>query len=101
MLQPHQPAKPPDTTYTTEPAPAREPAPILALKTLGAMRPAVACTLILATTGLIVGAIVGLVALVAAVATAVAAVAGAVAIATVSLAVIVLTLRGGPPSSRP
>jgi hypothetical protein len=101
MLQPHQPAKPPDTTYITEAAPGREPAPILALKTLGAMRPAVACTLILATTGLIVGAFVALVALVAAVATAVVAVAGAVAIATVSLAVIVLALRGGPPSSRP
>jgi hypothetical protein len=100
MLQPHQPAKPP-ATYTAEAAPAREPAPILALKTLGAMRPAVACTLILAISGLIVGAFVALVALVAAVATAVAAIAGAVAIATVSLAVIVLALRGGPPSSRP
>jgi hypothetical protein len=100
MLQPHQPAKPPATNYI-QAEPARESAPILALKTLGAMRPAVACTLILATTGLIIGAFVALVALVAAVATAVAAVAGAAAIAAVSLAVVVLALRGGPPSSRP
>jgi hypothetical protein len=101
MLQPHQPARPPEPRYLTEDKPAHQPTSVLVLKTLGAMRPSVACTLILATTGLIVGAFVALVALVAAVATAVVAVAGAVAIAAVSLAVIVLALRGGPPSSRP
>jgi hypothetical protein len=100
MLQPHQPAKPPQTRYIRQAEPARVPAPVLALKTLGEMRPAVACTLIVATTGLAVGAIVAIVALVAAVVAAAAAVASMVAIASVSLAVIVLALRAGPPSPR-
>ena len=102
MLQPRPPATPPAPRYITEAEqPARVPTAVLALKTLGQLRPAVACTLILVTAGLVVGAIVAIVAIVTAVVAAVVAVAGMVAVAAVSLAVIVLALRGGPPSSRP
>jgi hypothetical protein len=100
MLQPRPPATPPEPRYITEAEPARLPTAVVALKTLGQMRPAVACTLILVTAGLVVGAIVAIVALVTALVAAVAAVAGMVAVSAVSLAVIVLALRGGPPSSR-
>ncbi len=78
----------------------RTPTPVLVLDSLGRMHPATAVAIITATTGLVVGGIVGVVALVAAVAAAAAAAAGMVAIAAVSLAVIALSLSGGPPSSR-
>jgi hypothetical protein len=100
MLQPRPPAKPPNTHYLAETEPIHLPTSVLVLKSLGQMRPAVACTLILTAAGLIVGAIVAIVALVVTLAATVAAVAGTVAISAVSLAVIVLVLRAGPPSSR-
>jgi hypothetical protein len=100
MLQPRPPAKPPEIRYIRAAETVHRPAPVLALDSLGRMHPATAVTIVLATTGLVVGGVVAIVALVAAVVAAAAAVAGMVAVALVSLAVIVLAL-GGRPSSRP
>jgi hypothetical protein len=70
-----------------------KPAPVLILDSLGRMRPAVACTLILTSAGIVGGLAVSVVALAAAVMTFALALVGTVAIATVGLAVVTLSLR--------
>jgi hypothetical protein len=70
--------------------------PVLVLDSLGRMHPATAVTLVLATTGLVIGGVVAIVALVAAVLATAAAIAGMVAVSAVGLAVAALALSRPP-----
>jgi hypothetical protein len=99
MLQPIQ--RPPvDIHYVHEATPARVPAPVLALETLGRMHPATAITLLLTIAGMTAGAVVAIVALVATVLATVAAIVGTVAIAALGLAVAAIVLGGRAPTRR-
>jgi hypothetical protein len=101
MLQPHErPSGPPvEIRYIHEAEPARVPASVLALETLGRMHPATAITLLLTIAGMTAGTVVAIVALVATVLATVAAIVGTVAIAAVGLAIAGIVL-GNRASSR-
>jgi hypothetical protein len=94
MLQPHdRPSSPPVEVYYVHPAePDRRPASVLALETLGRMRPATAITLVLTVAGMTAGTVVAIVALVAAVLATVAAIVGTAALGAVGLAVAGIVL---------
>jgi hypothetical protein len=96
VLQPSRTQRPPvEIRYITESEPARVPAPVLALETLGRMPPATAITIVLTTAGMVVGGVVAIVALVTAVVAMVAAIVGMVAIAGLGLGVAAIVLSGG------
>ena len=103
MLQPtdHRPPRVPvEIHYVHQAEPARLPAAVLALETLGRMHPATAITLVLTIAGMTAGTVVAIVALVATVLATVAAIAGTVAIAALGLAVATIVLGGRAPTSR-
>ena len=103
MLQPtdHRPPRAPvEIRYLHQAEPARLPASVLALETLGRMHPATAITLVLTIAGMTAGTVVAIVALVATVLATVAAIVGTVAIATLGLAVAAIVLGGHAPTSR-
>jgi hypothetical protein len=98
MLQPSRgERRPVEIHYLHESEPARVPAPVLALETLGRMHPATAITLVLTIAGMAAGTVVAIVALVATVLATVAAIVGMVAIAGLGLAVAAIML--GRPST--
>jgi hypothetical protein len=94
MLQPHQrpSGQPVHIHYIQEPEPARVPASVLALETLGRMHPATAITVVLTIAGMAAGTVVAIVALVATVLATVAAIVGTVAIAGLGLAIAAIVL---------
>jgi hypothetical protein len=98
MLQPHErPSSPPvEIRYIHQAEPARVPASVLALETLGRMHPATAITLVLT----IAGMTAGMVALVATVLATIAAIVGTVAIAALGLAGAAIVLGSRAPTSR-
>ncbi len=103
MLQPidsRQSRPPVEIHYLHEPEPARLPASVLALETLGRMHPATAITMVLTIAGMTAGTVVAIVALVATVLATVAAIVGTVAIAGLGLAIAAIVLGGRAPSSR-
>ncbi len=101
MLQPSRNERPPlEIHYLDEPGPARLPASVLALETLGRMHPATAITLLLAVAGMAAGTVVAIVALVATVLATVAAIVGTVAIGGLGVAVAAIVLGGRAPTSR-
>jgi hypothetical protein len=103
MLQPsdQRTLRPPvEIRYIHEAEPARAPASVLALETLGRMHPATAITLVLTIAGMAAGAVVAIVALVATVLATVAAIVGTVAIAGLGVAVAAIVLGGRAPTSR-
>jgi hypothetical protein len=102
MLQPsdQRPSRPPvEIHYVHEAEPARVPASVLALETLGRMHPATAITLVLTVAGMAAGTVVAIVALVATVLATVAAIVGMVAIAGLGLAIAAIVLGGRSPST--
>jgi hypothetical protein len=94
MLEPpERPARPPvQIHYLHQTEPARRPASVLALETLGRMHPATAITLVLTLAGMAAGTVVAIVALVATLLATVAAIVGTVAIAALGLAVAAIVL---------
>jgi hypothetical protein len=102
MLQPQdRPSRLPiQIHYIRESEPARVPASVLALETLGRMHPATAITLVLTIAGMAAGTVVAIVALVATVLATVAAIVGTVAIAGLGMAVAAIVLGGRAPTSR-
>jgi len=98
MLQPSHQRPPVEIHYLHETEPARVPASVLALETLGRMHPATAITLVLTVAGMAAGTVVAIVALVATVLATVAAIVGMVAIAGLGLAVAAIMLGGRPPT---
>ena len=95
MLQPRE--RPPvEIHYPHEAEPARVPASVLALETLGRMHPATAITLVLTIAGMTAGTVVAIVALVATVLATVAAIVGMVAIAGLGMGVAAIVLGGRP-----
>lgn len=101
MLQPHErrSGRPVEIRYLHQADPARVPASVLALETLGRMHPATAITLVLTVAGMAAGTVVAIVALVATLLATVAAIVGMVAIAALGLAVAAIMLGGRPPST--
>ena len=102
MLQPsdQRPSRlPVEIRYIRESEPARVPASVLALETLGRMHPATAITLVLTIAGMTAGTVVAIVALVATLLATVAAIVGTVAIAALGLAVAAIALGGRASSS--
>jgi hypothetical protein len=86
MLQPSRGERPPvEIHYLHQSEPARVPASVLALETLGRMHPATAITLVLAIAGMTAGTV--------------AAIVGTVAIAALGLAVAAIMLGGRPPAT--
>jgi hypothetical protein len=101
MLQPSRNERPPlEIHYLDEPEPARVPASVLALETLGRMHPATAITLVLTIAGMTAGTVVAIVVLIATVLATVAAIVGTVAIAALGLAIAAIVLGGRAPTSR-
>jgi hypothetical protein len=103
MLQPtgDHPSRPPvQLHYIHQPEPARLPASVLALETLGRMHPATAITLVLTIAGMTAGTVVAIVALVATVLATVAAIVGTVAITALGLAIAAIVLGSRAPTSR-
>jgi hypothetical protein len=94
MLQPaDQLSRPPvEVHYVHQTEPARVPASVLALETLGRMHPATAITVVLTVAGMTAGTVVAIVALVATVLATVAAIVGTVAISAVALAIAGIVL---------
>jgi hypothetical protein len=86
--------------YVTQSEPARIPAPVLALETIGRMPPATAVTLILTTAATVGGVVTVVVLAVLAVVTAVVAIAGMVALGAVGISVAAILLGGqkAPPT---
>ncbi len=99
MLQPRE-RRPVEIHYVREAEPARVPASVLALETLGRMHPATAITLVLTIAGMTAGTVVAIVALVATVLATVAAIVGTVAIAALGMAIAAIVLGGRAPTSR-
>jgi hypothetical protein len=100
MLQPSRGERPPvEIHYLHQSEPARVPAPVLALETLGRMHPATAITVVLTVAGMAAGTVVAIVALVATLLATVAAIVGAVAIAGLGLAVATIALGGRSPAT--
>jgi hypothetical protein len=101
MLQPtgDRPSRPPvQIHYVQEAEPARVPASVLALETLGRMHPATAITLVLTIAGMTAATVVAIVALVATLLATVAAIVGTVAIAALGLAIAAIVLGGRAPT---
>ncbi len=99
MLQPSHQRPPVEIHYVHESQPARVPASVLALETLGRMHPATAITLVLTVAGMAAGTVVAIVALVATLLATVAAIVGTVAIAGLGLTVAAIALGGRSPST--
>jgi hypothetical protein len=100
MLPSTRPQSPVEIHYLHQAEPARLPASVLALETLGRMHPATAITLVLTAAGMAAGTVVAIVALVATVLATVAAIVGTVAIAGLGLAIAAIMLSGRAPTSR-